>query len=425
MTRPGHLKRPRRIRRTTIGVVAVGVIALAGLLAVGWLSGWRTHTMTTPSMGRSAPVGSLVISRPVSAFDVHRGDILVFHPPGRPHVTFVHRVISITHTRGTPQFHTKGDINGAPDPWTLTAGNLIGRAALRIPDAGYLLQMLPLLLLGTFAILLLTHTTRREIKAPVRILTGSLLAAALILIYRPLVRMDLIGQVRSGTQGHAAVVPTGILPVRVSALHGSHVDLTPGQVGTVVSTLTHGGAFRLDAFVHLKAWWWLLLAVLGTPAYIALLCGRGRGSRQLKPVPGVAEAPPSRTRVQPVAFVCFDSPTSGLTIARPLADVIATLEATGSGPMVGHTLLRATLHADERGIQHTTQPVPRIITPRTGGHDNALQGDLRLPRLVLPGRHTAIGVETSYLDSGRTVVIGDRLPASDIVSESVSQGQKV
>ena len=37
------------------------------------VSGWRAQSMSTPSMGRVAPVGSLVITRPVPASRSSRG----------------------------------------------------------------------------------------------------------------------------------------------------------------------------------------------------------------------------------------------------------------------------------------------------------------------------------------------------------------
>ena len=262
----------RRQQRATITVLALAGLTVVALLCVGWLMGWRTHTMTTPSMGRSGQVGSVVVSRPVSATQIHLGDVLVFHPPNRPNITFVHRVISVIRTAAGLRFHTKGDINGAPDPWTLSPSTIIGRSVLHIPDLGFVLQMLPPLLSCGFIILLLTHTRRTAVKTPARIFGGSLLAAALILIYRPLDRIALIGQVRSGNQGHAAIVPTGVLPVRVSAWHGTHVDLAPGQVGGVVSDLTGHGAFRIDASVHLQGWWWLLLVSWAVPLMIAFCC---------------------------------------------------------------------------------------------------------------------------------------------------------
>ena len=273
--RPGS--RESRLRPATLVVSSVFALTILAVLCAGWLTGWRTHTMTTPSMGRSGQVGSVVVSRPVSARQIHLGDVLVFHPPNRPNVTFVHRVISVTRTAAGPRFNTKGDINGAPDPWTLSGSTIIGRVVLHIPGAGYLLQMLPLLFGGVFILLLLTQN-RTATRAPDWILGGSVLAASLLVIYRPLVRLDLIGQVRSGSQGHAAMVPTGVLPVRITAWHGSHADLTPGQVGSVVSHLSQHGTFRVDASVHLQGWWWLLLASWGIPLVIAISCCRHRVS---------------------------------------------------------------------------------------------------------------------------------------------------
>ncbi len=371
---------PPGFRRTATGVLAAVAVGIALLCAAGWLTGWRTHTMTTPSMGRAAPVGSVVVSQPVSASDIHRGDILVFHPPHRPHVTFVHRVIAVIHGPTGPQFHTRGDINGAADSWTLTASDIIGRSVLHIPDAGFLLQMLPALLLGAFIILLLTHATRSTIKVPVRILAGSLLVAALILIYRPLDRIDLIGQVSNGKQGQAAIVPTGVLPVRVTALHGTHADLTPGQVGTVVGHLSHAGAFRIDALVHLKGWWWLLLAAWGIPAYIAIFCRRPRPvSHWLRPI---SRAPQSAgrvsyERVQPAVFLCFHPPDSALTIAQPLGDIVGdiALEAVNlsSAPTaledVGATLLEATMHPGRIQLRTLRSG---IVLPRSHGDISAI-----------------------------------------------------
>ncbi len=373
-----------RSRRTALGVLAAVALGLVLICAAGWLAGWRTHTMTTPSMGRSAPVGSVVVSRPVAASDIHRGDILAFHPPHRPHVTFVHRVTAVVQTPTGPQFHTKGDINGAADSWTLTAPDIIGRSALRIPDLGFLLQMLPALLLGAFIILLLTHSTRRTIKIPLRILAGSVLVAALILIYRPLDRIDLIGQVSNGKQGQAAVVPTGVLPVRVTALHGTHADLTPGQVGTVVGHVSHTGAFRIDALVHLKGWWWLLLAAWGVPAAIAICCRRPPATSHWLQASRAPEQPAGRANyrhVRPELFLCVPAPNSPLLIAMPVSDVAseAINPATHALPRaLGQTLVQATMHDRPGHIQLRTLrlPEPEIAL------GNTLRSGIVLPRSV-------------------------------------------
>src|SRR5690348_4293534 len=87
------------IRRRYLFLRALSVLVVALLVATPvalGLSGWRAQSMTTPSMGRTAPVGSLVITHPVAASSLHVGDIVAFHPPGRSGTTFVHRVTGIS-----------------------------------------------------------------------------------------------------------------------------------------------------------------------------------------------------------------------------------------------------------------------------------------------------------------------------------------
>jgi signal peptidase I len=255
------------------GLLAAVVLALVAVLVAGWLSGWRSHTMTTPSMGRTAPVGALVLSKPVAAQSVHVGEIIVFHPPGRHGTTFVHRVTSVSRDAEGIAIRTKGDINGAPDSWVLRPSNLIGRAAVRIPVAGYVLLMLPLLLIGSFVILLATSGLSEGRRAAGRILGASVLCGLALNHYQPLGRLALIGQQVSGGKGQAAVVPTGVLPLRISAVGGTHADLVPGQVGTVaLNHISTGGAFRVNATVHLTGWWWLLLLTWAVPILWALSC---------------------------------------------------------------------------------------------------------------------------------------------------------
>ena len=185
------------------------------------------HSMITPSMGSTAPVGSTVITSPVSIEDVHVGDVIAFHPPGRGSTSFVHRVVAIHRIDGRPALRTKGDINGSVDGWTITAHNLTGRAPAVVPDLAFLVQMLPLLLLGTLLIALLTHGTRAERRGPARLGLFSLLCSFLIYHFRPLAHLDVLTQTIRGGHGSATVVPTGALPLRVTAAGGTHTDLAP------------------------------------------------------------------------------------------------------------------------------------------------------------------------------------------------------
>lgn len=258
------------LRRRARHLLVIGLLLCSAVVARGWVAGWRVHTMTTPSMGTTAPVGAVVISAPTLPDRLRIGDVVVFHPPGRPGTTFVHRIIGISATPEGRRFRTRGDLNGTPDAWVLSAQDLIGRAALTVPDVGYFLELLPGLLLGAFLIILITRGARKSARAPIRVLAGSLLCCVLLVYYQPLTRIDLIAQTVSSNGGRAAVVPTGVLPLRVQSV-GSHTDVSPGQVGTLeVKHVEPGGAFSIHARAHLSGWWWLLALTWAIPLIIAV-----------------------------------------------------------------------------------------------------------------------------------------------------------
>ncbi len=265
-----HLGRQRWARTlcAACGILTVIAVAAGG---TAWVRGWRTHAMTTPSMGTAAPVGTLVVSRPVAIGALRVGQIIVFHPPGRAHTTFAHRIYALTAEPGGPGIRTKGDINGTPDQWVLHQGDLVGKAVATIPDAGYAIQLLPLLLLGAFVILLATSGLAAPVRGPARNAGGSLLVAALLLHFHPLERVDLIEQHVAHGRGVATVVPTGILPVEISAAGGSRAVAAPGQPAVVhLAHVPANGGFHIATTIHLSGWWWLTLAAWMIPMLVAL-----------------------------------------------------------------------------------------------------------------------------------------------------------
>jgi signal peptidase I len=250
------------------GVLA-GIILAGG--AVLWFGGWRAHDMTTPSMGTAAPVGSLVLSRPVQARAVHIGQVIVFHPPGRPDVTFAHRVISVTAQPGGTALQTRGDINPTPDVWTLHQSNLVGGSFVTIPDVGFVIQALPLLLLGAFLILLISSGLSQRTRGPFRIAGGAVLVAVLLVYLHPLEQADLLDEQISQGHGIATVVPTGVLPIRVIAHGGSTATAAPGQVAVVhLHHVDPHHVFRISTGIHLSGWWWLTLLGWSIPLLFAL-----------------------------------------------------------------------------------------------------------------------------------------------------------
>ena len=260
--RPSGLKSAPTLRR----LLGAALVALVIMMGAGWLAGWRTHVVTTPSMGRTAPVGTLIVSRPTRPDRISTGDIIVFHPPGQGDVTFVHRVTRVRGSGSQVAINTRGDTNGSDDPWTLHAGNVIGRVALRLPAIGYAIEVLPAALAALLAIILVTLSLDPRRRAAARITLGSLTASALMYLYRPLVHVSIIAETIVHGRGVASVVPTGILPLRIRAVGGSHVDLVPGKVGTVhLGHIPADGHFVMRASPHLTGYWWLLLITWALP----------------------------------------------------------------------------------------------------------------------------------------------------------------
>jgi signal peptidase len=120
------------------------VVVLVLLLAVGPLVlPYKVFTVLSGSMEPAIPVGAEVFDWPVNPGTVNEGDVITIQPPGRAPGTWVtHRVISIDRTAAVPQLHTRGDANGAEDPWTLPANQRYLRLVFSIPLAGYALNAL-------------------------------------------------------------------------------------------------------------------------------------------------------------------------------------------------------------------------------------------------------------------------------------------
>ena len=84
----------------------------------------------------------------VAAYRVPKGDI------GAGKVV-IHRIVGGDATDG---FVLRGDHNSAPDPWTPRQRDMVGIAALRLPDAGGLISLVrrPVILAGLAAALMVT-----------------------------------------------------------------------------------------------------------------------------------------------------------------------------------------------------------------------------------------------------------------------------
>jgi len=140
-------------------IAAIAVLLIGGvmMLAIGLFQGYRPVVLTSGSMTPTAPVGSIVIARPVDRVEV--GDILVMSNEARATVT--HRVVELEIADNGQLFAiTRGDANSEIDaaPYAIDGPELVGRWV--VPELGNALLWLGSPLIGLVvvggAVLILT-----------------------------------------------------------------------------------------------------------------------------------------------------------------------------------------------------------------------------------------------------------------------------
>ena len=120
---------------------AIGVVVgLVALVTVPRTVGVTPFTVLTGSMEPALDPGDVVLSAPRSPLDVAPGDVVTFHDPSRDGELVTHRVESMRRTGAAVSFVTKGDANDVSERWTVPVDGTIGRAAVRVPDVGHVLQ---------------------------------------------------------------------------------------------------------------------------------------------------------------------------------------------------------------------------------------------------------------------------------------------
>jgi hypothetical protein len=274
----GRVTAPARVR-----VVALVLLTVAGAAAGAfWLTGGRWFIMRTPSMGTAAPVGTLVVTRPVAKLSALRvGDVVTYRPPVPAAPYYTHRITAVT----PAGVITRGDLNGAADPWTIGTGDLAGRAVLIVPGGGWVLIAACGLACSTASTWMLTRRPgRAQWRRVVRLASSLAVSVVLVARLKPLTGVTELASTVDGTGvARLSLVSTGLLPVRLTAAPG-HGHTTPqvltyGQHAMVTMTgLSPGDTYELDARLHL-GWPGVLLAVAGWLAVtLAAVAAVNRGS---------------------------------------------------------------------------------------------------------------------------------------------------
>lgn len=300
-TEPLPLPRPPGRRPSALpGVLAAAAVAVLLAGALAWhLTGGRWQIVSTPSMGTAAPVGAVVLTRPGTPV---LGDVVTFRPPGPGARSVTHRVVAVEPGPGGTGLKTRGDINGAADPWVLHAPDLTGRVVAVLPGLGWLVRALPALIGG---IALLWWATRRWLPwlwaVPTRVLGLSILLAAISLVLRPFVGTVTLATSADAGQARITLVSTGVLPTRISADTGGELDLVSGQTGLLTTPRPEqAGGNLLTSGVHMPWWLWIVMTAFWLlPMGYGLVAARrhplvdeDRDRRPPPPAPG----PAPRTR---------------------------------------------------------------------------------------------------------------------------------
>lgn len=293
--------------------VGAAVVGLGLALVWWWAIGGTWLTVRTPSMGRHAPVGTLLWVKPTDIGDVRVGDVITFRSPtvtpgagGRtteavtvPSRTYTHRVVA-RNPDGTLQ--TKGDLNAAEDPWRVDQRHLVGRVTARWWGIGWLVEALPLLLLGGIAWWVLTALlASRRARAPVRVLGAAGLVAVALYLYNPLFGATQMSFVPLGEPGaRATYVGTGLLPVQLQADAVPPVPVHTGhERSIVVPHQSRDGRYRVRV-VPTIPWqtWLIVVAACLAPAVWSVIAG-------------VEPPPPGAARRRPAAAPGRQAPGEG------------------------------------------------------------------------------------------------------------------
>lgn len=255
------ITRSRAARCAAVAITAViGILLVAA--AIFFSGGGRWYVVSTPSMGEAAPVGTLVLAAPTPFAGIRVGDIITFHPPTSPGETFTHLVVGFD---DAGLLLTKGDANGAIDPWSLGAGDLIGRTVSVLPGVGWLIRAFPLLLVGASALTFGTRFIRsRPLRSATRVLGASVLLSVVIAILRPLSGFTVMATRAISGQVEAVIVSTGLLPIRLETPTGTATRLSDGQVGSLLfsGTPDSDGGYTISSFLNLSLLGWVTLAVI-------------------------------------------------------------------------------------------------------------------------------------------------------------------
>jgi signal peptidase I len=135
------------------------------------LTGRTTLAVAGGSMEPTISLGSAIVVEPVDPRSLAVGDVVSLRS-GPNRAIFTHRIIRLVVRDGTVWIETKGDANATADPSLTPASQVIGRASVTIPGAGYLIALLSslhgIVFVVSLGLVLIVAASMVETVAPVR-----------------------------------------------------------------------------------------------------------------------------------------------------------------------------------------------------------------------------------------------------------------
>jgi signal peptidase len=143
----------RLVAAAASGVRHLSDLALVGLILVAAsgvilarvvpMTGRATFVVASGSMAPAIPVGSAVIVEPVDPGALGVGDVVSLRS-GPQQAIFTHRITRVVDRADGRWIETRGDANGTVDPSITPVTSVIGRVALTLPLAGFVVAWLSL-----------------------------------------------------------------------------------------------------------------------------------------------------------------------------------------------------------------------------------------------------------------------------------------
>lgn len=256
---------------------AIG-LALVTLAALSWL-GLRVFVVMTPSMGETAPVGTLVVSQRAPGYRV--GDVLTFVRNQR---IYTHRLVDVQPDGG---FRTRGDLNAVPDAAPVPVGNVLGRAVWLAPGLGWVLLALPWLVAGFVLVHVLSGlgNPSPEWRWAVRINGCTIIFCLVAAWLRPWINLELLAFTPADGPGVLMhLVNTGLFPVDANG-----TLLMSGQDAVVrVTQRDATGLYSISPTAELTLTQHIAVPMLCLIPFLASMFVRTDGAlprRALDPVP--------------------------------------------------------------------------------------------------------------------------------------------